>query len=615
MRYLKKLCIFVFALFVCFSLVKVNAIGPELDVDYNLGVLGASVRTTGNAGIRFEANIGAFDDSDVKAYGILIAYGLTSTNDNFCKGGTVNGKAVLSVEVDEVDAEGKYYATIYNVPSNQYVQDITARAYVVLNDDSIVYGLIPTNRCLAEVVVKAHDDEVEGDIITTVYNTIERISIDEETSNSFYLDWYNQYNIYYYEKCPNYIVKADLDNEKDNVLVEYKDENPVNNVMVFFKKGETAFDTISGVLDVAGVEKENANEYDDYEGVFVFNGEYDEDIALDKCSLYFETANANLNMSHSDVYVEDATSQVIIDGKVTITGNYINIYGFVFKNQIEIAGVDNVWIYSSITNYTDTAVLVSSASSNLIFQSFYQAGSGARCIYVQAPVTNFEVNGFVVLDQAELDATVGEEANLDNIRFGITSEQYAKGNIIIQDCYFRAIQMGICDRNPSADYYEIKDNYFKQCKTAIQLRSGTNANEMEYVIKANTFDNCGRIKDDWYALEMYTNANTTAKVNYNLFLDSEFNGTTPIIKVYKNASASYDFQNNYFWDSVNKDTNDFGATNFCSVAKEDINLTLWELQQYGSTYETDEDIYTVVYLGGRYYIYGLSVFGPENVVE
>ena len=171
---IKKIFIFitVLVLSVCafaFGNTKIKAV--PLTTSNKIVVRGASVRTTGNAGIKFDAVVGDYDTTNVTAYGIAIAYGSVSVSDDFKVGGTIGGKAVLSTTVDELDGTNEFHIVLYNVPNTAYVQDVTARAFVIDNGE-YVYGEAVAVRNLAEVSLKALNDGETGDLLTTVASYI-----------------------------------------------------------------------------------------------------------------------------------------------------------------------------------------------------------------------------------------------------------------------------------------------------------------------------------------------------------------------------------------------------------------------------------------------------------
>ena len=148
MKITKKIFVLLFAfvtvLFAAFAIkANVNAL-DEVATSDKIQVLGAGIRTTGNAGIRFVGSVEGYEaptEKTIKAYGIAIAYGNAEYNDSFVKGGTVNEKEVLYAESSSLDEGNNFFIVLYGVPEDSYAQNVTARAYVVLDDETIVYGV------------------------------------------------------------------------------------------------------------------------------------------------------------------------------------------------------------------------------------------------------------------------------------------------------------------------------------------------------------------------------------------------------------------------------------------------------------------------------------------
>lgn len=626
MKHVRRLFIFALLFVFTLSLVKVKADEPEPILTNEYIVMnGASIRTTGNPGIRFRANIdNNFDNSNVKKYGILIAFGIVDATPEFVKGGKVNGYDILSVEVSEIDEDGNYFATIYNIPEDSYIQNVTARGYVVLEDDSIIYSEQALYHNLTEVALIASDNEVTGELITSLCNNVERVTLTVDQLYSFSLsnDMFFDEGSYYFYANPNAVVNNNLEYNKKYVCYEYHGYDEYDeyyDIYVLYEKDVTALKNISDSLSFGSTNPKE--DFLDTVEIFVMPGTYTGDITISKNNVYYVGVQETY-YKHTDTFELDEATQAIIDGKVTITGDNVYIWGFVYKNQVDINGCNNVQLansvnYASSTN--DQSIVISKPSSNISIISLYKADNTPRWVYVLAETENFTMADCEVLD----GVTVDIEHNVDMVRFSNNSNyQLAKGIIDIEYNYFRCYQMAFCDRNPAADKYIIFNNYFVGCKTAIQLKSGTNTNAMNYEITANTFNDCGRISGDWYAFEMYTNAKTTVTCNYNVFVDSEFNATTPIIKVYTAEGADYNFENNYFWDSINSDTDDFSATNCCVPNdKTAINLTLWvldspkvviyplDLYQVSIEYKEVDGVYKPF----KYYIAGLNCsYEQEN---
>ena len=177
MKIVRRITISLFVLVVAFFMflgIKANA--TPVTTNDQIEVLGAGVRTSGNAGIRFVGSVGTFDTTNVKAYGIAIAFGEVDV-DSVVLGATVNGKSVLTATDDALDESGYFYVVLYGVPEASYTQDVTARAYVVLNDDSVVYAATKTTRNLAEVAIKAKNSGIDGGLIDLVVASVKELKL------------------------------------------------------------------------------------------------------------------------------------------------------------------------------------------------------------------------------------------------------------------------------------------------------------------------------------------------------------------------------------------------------------------------------------------------------
>ena len=174
MKIVRRIFVFVFVFIVAlFAFLNVKTSADALVTDDQIQVLGAGVRTSGNAGIRFVGSVGTFDTTNVASYGIAIAFGEATASDGFALGGTINGKSVLFAQDTALDESGYFYVVLYGVPEDSYTQKVTARAYVVLDNDDVVYASTVTTRNLAEVAVKAKNDGFSGGLIDAVVSNLE----------------------------------------------------------------------------------------------------------------------------------------------------------------------------------------------------------------------------------------------------------------------------------------------------------------------------------------------------------------------------------------------------------------------------------------------------------
>jgi len=354
MKMIKKIVISFSIIVLCFFLfssIESNVKAEDVVTSEEISVLGAGVRTTGNAGIRFVGAVREYNTANIKAYGIAIAFGKAEANNDFVIGGTVNGKSVLNTtENVTLDDDNRFYVILYGIPEASYIQDVTARAYIVLNDDSIVYASTATTRNLADVVVKAHDDEVTGDLITEVYDKIDRIAITD-----------NDYNIITENTINKYV--NTLDTGKAFTLFEKEDAEMDDFIFV---EGSKVFATLNDA-NAALVASDK---------LYLFNGTYSLDNAITVNTTImgpnYGISGVNHNQEEAKVdfnMVPVACNNLIIDGiKIYDTGTYTknNTQFAVAANTKDIT-IQNCYFYSLANIMRYTNVGVASTVANNIF--------------------------------------------------------------------------------------------------------------------------------------------------------------------------------------------------------------------------------------------------------
>lgn len=369
--------------------------------------------------------------------------------------------------------------------------------------------------------------------------------------------------------------------------------------------GTTLFATVKAAVESAGSSGKT---------IYAFSGTYSDAFTINK-TLTLLGACYNLEMKHSDTFTEDADTQSIISGAVTVSGcSAVSVRGFVMENRMTISGVTGISISNVVCNTSLDGVFLfnTSASSNAEFDKIFQAGSSPRVVYVKVKLTGLTFQNSAVLD----GATVSGSYNVDTVRFGETTSAHAYGNIVIRNNYFRAYQSGFMDRNPStATSYTIENNYFKDMEVAIYFRTATVSITQSHTIRYNTIVNCGSVANNWDVLNITNGTNTTTYLNYNVFVDSDFgtNGkNTDYIIMIRNADkGTFNLSNNYFWNTTRNDTADFGNTYCVKNPPASGGLTLWSLETATTTPNT-YDPYQVVQIGGKYYIYGVNLTTPAS---
>lgn len=147
----------------------------------DVNVLGAQVRTEGQAGLRF---VGSYTGADeVVKYGVAVALGNADAE---------AVKAGAKAEVSEQDEAGQYYVTVYNIPEAAYLQEISALAYVVLADESVVWSDQVVVKNLADTSLAAANagELAEGNLIETVVNHVDANykKVHQDVHGNIYID-------------------------------------------------------------------------------------------------------------------------------------------------------------------------------------------------------------------------------------------------------------------------------------------------------------------------------------------------------------------------------------------------------------------------------------------
>lgn len=148
---------------------------------------GASIRTSGEQGLRFYANL---ENEAVTSQGFYLVYGETSVvnlqtaisnavEDNVM----LNGKKVFKVEVENREPNGDFSVVLTGIPEVGYLDKITAIAYGVV-DNAEIFVSAGTTRSIGEVAYKMAQ---AGQINETARQILD--VIDNEFSALFERPW------------------------------------------------------------------------------------------------------------------------------------------------------------------------------------------------------------------------------------------------------------------------------------------------------------------------------------------------------------------------------------------------------------------------------------------
>lgn len=157
---------FICCFILCFASVKIKAISTPVMES------GASIRTSGNAGLKFSATIDSLDG--VTERGFFVALGEHSQSDIQTavesSSNTVGGKKLQKVVVNGEDL--LFHVVVYNIPAKSYEQKITALAYAY-NGSSYTFAATAQSRNILEVAQAAVSDPnyLTNDFVDKICNT------------------------------------------------------------------------------------------------------------------------------------------------------------------------------------------------------------------------------------------------------------------------------------------------------------------------------------------------------------------------------------------------------------------------------------------------------------
>ena len=122
---------------------------------------GAQIRTDEYAGMRFTAKATAVDGA---TYGFVLAKGQVANLE-------IGAEGALNYETAGLKEDGTYCLTITSFPEEAYAQDVTARAYVLVNGVA-TYSETQVTRNLAEVASGAANKNQSGEFGAAVKSYI-----------------------------------------------------------------------------------------------------------------------------------------------------------------------------------------------------------------------------------------------------------------------------------------------------------------------------------------------------------------------------------------------------------------------------------------------------------
>ena len=166
---MKKVVLIILMIFVMgfSSLISINATeDPTITIDS-----GASIRTTGNQGIRFKATLSAMPQGATR--GFFLVNGSVSRDDLVTainnKTQTINEKKIVRKTIDGTDLE--ISVVIYNIDEENYEQAITALAFIKLSNGTYVFSSSVTTKDIMTVAKKAYEKGTANDYIADIFHS------------------------------------------------------------------------------------------------------------------------------------------------------------------------------------------------------------------------------------------------------------------------------------------------------------------------------------------------------------------------------------------------------------------------------------------------------------
>ena len=158
---------------------------PKQEPDVTLATVnGAQMRISGKQGLRFISSIAKSGDfASVKEYGtVLIPTEDVENIEDLVIGATLNGHAACKVpavyKYAEDDDKITFTAVITDIAEQNYARSYTARAYAIMEDDTVVYGDTYTSRSIYQIAKLILEDasasDAEVDAAQAIVDAVEQ---------------------------------------------------------------------------------------------------------------------------------------------------------------------------------------------------------------------------------------------------------------------------------------------------------------------------------------------------------------------------------------------------------------------------------------------------------
>lgn len=389
-----KKIVLVFSFFTILSMFTLSFVRAkeEFKTSKDLTIEGAQIKVENvnekeTYHIRFVANVGNYDDiENVQSFGILFAFGRVKEDDlkNFVKDGTINNEKVFHAEVDGVTETGKlddnkYYITIKNIPENATLQNITARAYVVSNGNT-VYGEKIVIRNLNQVAQNAKENAELG--------------FENVASKRIYVAYKNINN----EIISCYFNDVQGENGLNQYLQKINDRKDNTAILVHFGQGK--FGTSDEGLEITTNNIKITGNYQDY-GLRKKEDLEDATIFLKQILIGNDLTQTN----------KKALDKIEING-VNISGKEsLNLYyattNLTVTNSVLNSDGDTDVSYT-VKEIDDSSIFSKLYHENWKFENNYFNGistKAQRIFNINGNISNVEMTGNYISDNSELSDT------------------------------------------------------------------------------------------------------------------------------------------------------------------------------------------------------------------
>ena len=385
-----------------------------------------------------------------------------------------------------------------------------------------------------------------------------------------------------------------------------------------FIVGKTAFSNMKDAIEISsGV-------------VYVAAGDYTDAIKIEKSNISLLGPNYNI-----DPITKMRNNEAKINASINISENLTNIAikGFTFTEAASVIlanGNDNIELsYNVLDNSSCDGIIDGFNGSNLV--------SNIKVTYNYS--NNYKGNRFVRMYNVRNIELSNNSITCTASYDFLNVQGYICGDVVIKDnLYIKSAQSFIYAKGVKDINCVIEGNYMKDVdNTGIDFRNMNNDGDVKadakFVIRFNTFDNCGC---GWCPVRIrtagYTSQNTIAiDLSYNKFIDSYYEGdpiqflenpsydaqSDPFKKIYvigrnyyeKGGVAVTTLVDGNFCDAAISIAEPFATAADCDAAAKLADITMYVDASWAEKVAGDE-----VEAEGKKWIYGTNAFSKLSEV-